>query len=149
MFGTEEWLVALDVHVDVCGVALGDGVDAVGAAREIGAGHDVRPGVMAAEGSDFFGVGGDEDGVELRARAGSVVDPREHGPAGDFAENFARETGGGEARRDDAESAGTILFRIQRHVSLTLPDTARIMGDGGTGRLYDLGAATPDTHQAV
>ncbi len=145
VLGAEERFVALDVDVDVCGVLLGDGVDAVGAAGEIGAGDDEGPGVMAAESGDLVGVCGDEDGVELGAGAGGVVDPCEHGSAGDFAQDFARETGGGEARRDDAESAGAILFRIQGHVSLTLPDTARIMGDGGTDRLYDSGAAIP-TH---
>ena len=148
MLGAQEGFVALDVDVDVCRVLLGDGVHAVGAAGEIGAGHDAGPGVMVAEGSDFFGVWGDEDRVELGAGAGGVVDPGKHGAAGDFAQNFAWKTGGGEARGDNAECAGTILFWIQEHVSLTLPDTPRIMGDGGTGRLYDLGAATP-THQAV
>jgi len=101
-----------------------------------------------AEGGDFVGVGGDEKVVELRASAGSVVDPGEHGAAGDLAQNLAVKAGGGEASRDDAEGSGCILDRIYRHSGLTLPDTARIMGDGGTGRLYDLGAA-PHTHQAV
>jgi len=36
MFGFEEGLVALDVDVDVCGNQLGDGVDAIGAAWEVG-----------------------------------------------------------------------------------------------------------------
>ena len=93
VFGTQERLVSLDVDVDVCGVVLGDGVDAVGAAGEIGAGHDEGPRVVVAERGDFFGVGGDEDGVELRAGAGGVVDPGEHWPAGDFAKNLARESG--------------------------------------------------------
>ena len=119
-------------------------MDAVTAAGEIGAGHDDGPVVRVAQGGDFFGVGRDEEVVELGAGAGGVVDPGEHGAAGDFAQNLAMQAGGGEARRDDAEGSRQIHW----HSGLTLPDTTRIMGDGGTGRLYDLGAA-PHTHQAV
>ena len=76
MFGLEEGLVALDVDVDVGGDELGDGVDAVGAAGEIGRGELDGPVVLVAEVGDFVGVGGDEDVVELRAGAGGLDRPR-------------------------------------------------------------------------
>ena len=41
--GAEEGLVGLDVDVDVGGVELGDGVDAVGAGGEVGGGEDGGP----------------------------------------------------------------------------------------------------------
>jgi hypothetical protein len=106
VLGFEERLVALDVDVDIGGEMLGDGVDAVGSAAEIGRGELDGPVVAIAEFDDFFGVSGDDDAVELRAGAGCLVDPGEHGPAGDGAKDFAGETRGGEARRNDAENSG-------------------------------------------
>ena len=41
----------------------------------------------------------------LGAGAGGVVDPGEHGAAGDLAEDLARQARGGQAGRDGAESA--------------------------------------------
>ena len=99
VFGFEEGFVALDVDVDVGVDQLGDGVDAVGAAGEVGRGELDGPVVLAAEVGDFVGVGGDEDAVELGAGAGGLVDPGEHGPAGDGAEDFA-------GRRVEARRAG-------------------------------------------
>jgi hypothetical protein len=56
-----------------------------------------------AEFGDLVGVGGDEDAVKLGAGAGGFVNPGEHGASGDGAEDFARETRGGEAGGDYAE----------------------------------------------
>ena len=103
VFGFEEGFVALDVDVDVGGDQLGYGVDAVGAAGEVGGGELDGPVVLAAEFGYFFGVGGDEDVVELGAGVCGFVDPGEHGSAGDGAKDFAGEARGGEAGGDDAE----------------------------------------------
>jgi hypothetical protein len=65
---------------------------------------------LTAELGYFVGVGGDDDAVELRAGAGGFVDPGEHGAAGDDTEDFTGETGGGEARGDDAEDGCGPLF---------------------------------------
>ena len=83
VFGFEEGFVALDVDVDVGGDYLGDGVDAVGAAGQVGRGEFVRPVVSLAEFSYFVGVGGDDDTIELGAGAGGFVDPGEHRASGD------------------------------------------------------------------
>ncbi len=72
VFGAKKWFVALDIDVDVGGMGLGDGVEAIGSAGEVGRGELDGPVVLAAEGDDFFGVGGDKDGVELRAGAGGL-----------------------------------------------------------------------------
>jgi len=61
VLGFEEGFVALDVDVDVGVNLLGYGVDAVGAAGEIGGCELEWPVVGAAEVGYFFGVGGDED----------------------------------------------------------------------------------------
>jgi len=58
-----------------------------------------------AEVGDLFGVGGDEDVVELGAGAGGFDDPGEERLAGDLAEELAGQTGGGEAGGDYAEGA--------------------------------------------
>ena len=110
VFGSEEGFVALDVDVDVGVVELGDGVEAVGAAGEVGRGELAGPVVAVAEVGDFFGVGGDEDVVELGAGAGGLVDPGEHGASGDGAEDFAGQAGGGEAGGDDAEDGVRCRF---------------------------------------
>jgi hypothetical protein len=60
--------------------------------------------------SDFIGVGGDNDAVELGAGAGGLEDPGEHGPSGDEAKDLAGETRGGEAGGDDSEDGGGPLF---------------------------------------
>ena len=99
MLGAEEGLVALEVDVDVGvgpGGELGDGVDAVGAGGEEGRGEFAGDVEGAAEGGYLFGVGGDEDAVELGAGAGGFYGPGEEGLAGDFAEKLA---GAGELRR--------------------------------------------------
>jgi hypothetical protein len=111
----EEGFVALDVDVDVCRVELGYGVDAVGPAGEGGRGHFHGPVIFVAEIGYFIGVGGDEDMVKLGAGAGRLDDPGEHGPTGDFAEDLAGKTGGGEAGGDDAEDCGLcLLFQVVR-----------------------------------
>jgi hypothetical protein len=110
VLGFEEGFVALDVDVDVGGDELRDGVDAIGAAVEIGGGEFDWPVVLLAEIGDFFGVGGDDDAIELGACGGGFVDPGEHGAASDGTKDFAGKTGGGEARGDDAEDACRPLF---------------------------------------
>jgi len=110
----EEGLVALDVDVDVGVVVAGDGVDAVGAAGEVGRGELDGPLVAMAELGDLVGVGGDEDAVELGAGAGGVVHPGEHGASGDGAKDFAREAGGGQAGGDYAEDGR--LCRMPRRL---------------------------------
>lgn len=54
-----------------------------------------------AEGEDLFGVGGDEDLIELGAGACSLVDPGKHGASGERAEDLAGETGRRETGGDD------------------------------------------------
>ena len=103
VLGFEEGFIALDVDVNVGGDELGDGVDAVGATEEIGGGELDGPVVLMAKIRYFFGVGGDDDAVELRTGYGGFVDPGEHGAAGDGAKDFAGEACGGEASRDDTE----------------------------------------------
>jgi hypothetical protein len=103
VLGLEQGLVPLDVDVDVGVMVAGDGVDAVGAAGEVGRGELDGPLVAMAELGDFVGVGGDEDAVELGAGAGGVVDPGEHGASGDGAEDLAGKARGGKAGGDYAE----------------------------------------------
>lgn len=67
--------------------------------------------VAVAEVGDFVGVGGDDYVAELGAGAGGLVDPGEHGAAGDDAKDFTGETRGGEACGDDAEDSCCLLFR--------------------------------------
>jgi hypothetical protein len=102
VLGFEQGFVALDVDVDVGVDQLGDGVDAVGAAGQVRGRELDWPVVALAEFGYFFGVGGDDDLVELGAGGGGLVDPREHGAAGDDTKNFTGEPGGGEACGDDA-----------------------------------------------
>jgi hypothetical protein len=110
VLGFEEGFVALDVDVDVRGDLLRDGVDAVGATLQIGGGELDGPVVLMAEIGYLFGVGGDDDTVELGACGGGFVDPGEHGPVGDDAKDFTGETGGGETSRNDAEDGCRELF---------------------------------------
>jgi hypothetical protein len=110
VLGFEEGLVALDVDVDVGVNVLGDGVDAICAAGQVGGREFDWPVVLVAEVGHFFGVGGDDDSSELRADDRSFVDPSEHWSAGDGAKDFTGEAGGGEACGDDAEHGGGLLF---------------------------------------
>ena len=110
VLGFKERLVALDVDVDVSWKLLGDGVDAVGSAWEVGGGELDGPVVFVAEIGDLFGVCGNNNAGELRAGDGGFVDPGEHGTAGDGTKDFARQARGGEAGRDDAEDGGRALF---------------------------------------
>ena len=110
VFGAEEGLVALDVDVDFGVDVLGDGVDAVSAAGEIGRGEFDGEAELVAESDDFCGVGGDEDVVKLRAGAGGFDHPGEERAAGDLAKDLAGEAGGGEAGGDDAEGADHFLY---------------------------------------
>jgi hypothetical protein len=77
-----EWFVALDVDVDVGGDLLRDGDEAVGAAGEIGRGHQAGPAVELAKFEDLGGVGGDDDLVETWAGLGGAIDPGEQRLAG-------------------------------------------------------------------
>jgi len=113
--GGEEGLVALDIDVDVGGDGLGDGPDAVGAARAIHGGEDGGEGMGLGEVEDFVGVGGDEDLIEEGAGAGGAIDPGDHGLAGNFAEDLAGQAGGAEARGDDGENVAEV--RGQRGTS--------------------------------
>ena len=110
MLGFEERLVALDVDVDIGVELLGDGVDAVGSAGQIAGGELDGPAVLVAELSDFIGVGGNNDAIELGAGTGGLEDPGEHRPSGDEAKDLAGEARGGEAGGDDAEDGGGPLF---------------------------------------
>ena len=110
VLGLEQGLVTLDVDVDVRVVTAGDGVDAVGAAAEVGRGELDGPVVAMAEFGDLFGVGSDEDAVELGAIAGGLEDPGEHGASGYGAQDLAGEAGGGEAGGDDAEDEWVLLM---------------------------------------
>ena len=49
------------------------------------------PSVLAANGDDLGGVGGDDDIVEAGAGASGVVNIGEHGTAGDLAQYLARQ----------------------------------------------------------
>ncbi len=131
--GLQEGFVALDVDVDVGGEVLRDGVEAVGAGLEIGRGEAEGPGFGGAEGGDFIGVGGDDDLVELRTGAGGIDYPSEEGAAGELAQDFAGEAGGGQTRRDDG--GYTLRFvRDGRH---------RRYGGGDWNRTNDLRVMSP------
>ena len=104
VLGFEERFIALDVDVDIGVEELRDGMDAVGAAGQLGRRELDRPVVGAADVDDLVGVGSDDDLVELGAGARRIVDPGEHGTSGDVAQDFAGQAGGGEAGRNDAES---------------------------------------------
>ena len=68
--------------------------------------------VAVAEVGDFVGVGGDDYVAELGAGDGGLVDPGQHGAAGDGAKDLAGEAGGGEACGNDAKGAvgGRAIF---------------------------------------
>jgi hypothetical protein len=114
VFGTEQRLVALDVDVDFGVDELGDSVNAVGAAGQIGRGELDGDAELVAESDDFFRVGSDEDLVELRAGAGGVDNPGEQRAAGDLAKDLPGQAGGGETGGNDAEGAkrGHCSFRV-------------------------------------
>ncbi len=117
VLGFEEGFVALDVDVDFCIDELRDGVDAVGSAGKVGRSELDGPVVLAAKICDLVRVRSDEEGVELRAGSGGLIDPGEHGASGDGAEDFAGKAGGGEARWDDSKDS-ELLFaagRIKYH----------------------------------
>src|ERR1039458_8232423 len=117
VFGTEQRLVALDVDVDFGVDELGDSVNAVGAAGQIGRGELDGEAELAAESDDFFGVSSDDDLVELRAGAGGVDNPGEQRATGDLAKDLARQAGGGETSGNDAEGTHSSLrYRIGRQV---------------------------------
>jgi hypothetical protein len=105
VFRAQERLVALHVDVDVRIDALRDGMDAVRATGKIGRCDLHRDTQPAAERNHFVGVRGDQDLIELLARAGSIDHPGEQGAAGYLAEDLAGQTAGGEAGGDDAEGA--------------------------------------------
>src|SRR6202022_1957680 len=65
MFGAEERLVALDIDVDFGVDELGNGVNSIRSAGQIGRGHFAGNIKLAAKGGDLFGVCGDNGGVEL------------------------------------------------------------------------------------
>ena len=83
----------------------GDGAEAVCAARQTGRSHAPGPALALAQSTDLLGIRGDDDLVELGAAAGGFDDPREHGPAGNLAQYFARQAGGLEPRGNDADHA--------------------------------------------
>ncbi|HMF63298.1 MAG TPA: hypothetical protein VK608_04350, partial [Edaphobacter sp.] len=89
---------------------LGYGVNAVGAAGQVGRGELEGPAAAFAELGDLFGVGGDQQVIELRAGLCGLEDPGEHRPSGDGAKDLTGEPGGGEAGRNDAENCGRLLF---------------------------------------
>lgn len=105
MLGTEHGLVSLDVDVDIGLDGLGDGVNAIGAAGAVFGRKDRGEAVLLGVSEDFVGIGGDEHLIEQRAGAGRMIDAGDHGLSGDLAQDFARQAGGTEARRDDGESS--------------------------------------------
>jgi hypothetical protein len=138
----EQGFVALDVDVDVGVDQLGDGVDAIGAAGQIGGRELDGPVVLTAELGYFVGVGGDDDAIELGAGGGGLVDPREHGAAGDDTKNFTGEPGGGEACGDDAEHSCGLLFAAS---GIKYDGNWLCRGDRLSRRAYCAGV-TPYTH---
>lgn len=103
--GLEEWFVGLDVDVDVGRDLASYGKEAVAAAGEIGRGHQAAPVARGTELGDLFGVGRDDDFVELRAAEGGFNNPGQERLAAEIAEDLARQARGGEARGDDSEDA--------------------------------------------
>jgi hypothetical protein len=65
---------------------------------------------LLAEFDYFVGVGGDDDAVELGACPCGLEDPGEHGPPGDDAKDFTGESGGLEARGNNADHVHGVLF---------------------------------------
>ena len=103
MLGAKERLVALDVDVDIGGHVLRHGVQAVGAAGELGRGEHAGPAALTAECGDFVGVGGDDHVVQRGAGAGGGVDPCQQRLTGDGQQHLARQARRGQAGGDDAE----------------------------------------------
>ncbi len=68
--------------------------------------------MVAADVGDLFGVGGDKDAGELGAGAGGLVDPGEHGFAGDGAKDFAGQARRGEAGGNDSEDGERLRWRL-------------------------------------
>ena len=91
MFTARQWLIALDVDVDVGRDGLGNLVDAVGAAAMLRRGHATVPAVLAADGGDLVRVGGDDDVFEAGTGTSRVVDVGEHGTAGNLTQHLARQ----------------------------------------------------------
>ena len=92
--------------------------------------------MLMAESSDFVGVSGDKDLVELRASEGSLVNPCKHWATGDDAEDLARETRGGEAGGYDSEHA---LFVVR---GIKYDGIWLCRGDSPSDRVVSMGTVT-------
>ena len=95
--------------------------------------------MLMAESSDFVGVSGDKDLVELRASEGSLVNPCKHWATGDDAEDLAGEPRGGEAGGDDSEDGGGPLFDAS---GIKYDGIWLCRGDSPSDRVVSMGTVT-------
>jgi len=110
----QERLVALDVDVDIGLDDLGDSMDSVGAAGQIGRGELKGPAAALAKFSYFGGVRSDENVAELGTGLRCFVDPCQHGFTSNGTKNFAREARRSQTCRDNAEDDRLPLFALAR-----------------------------------
>ena len=104
MFAARQRLIALYVDVNVGIDRLRDFVHPIGSAAMFRRSQAIVPAVLAADRRNLFRIGGHDDILQLRARAGSVVNMRQHGTAGNLAKNFARQAGRGQPRGNNGDS---------------------------------------------
>src|SRR5258708_32903360 len=78
MLGTRQWLVSLDIYVDIGLDTLGPFVHAVRSAAMLRRCHFGFPAGSARCPEYVFGVGGTNDGAQQRRRFRRLVDVRDH-----------------------------------------------------------------------
>ena len=106
--------IALDVEVNIGCNRLRYLVHPLGAAAMRGGGHLGLPAMALAGFHDFVGVGGDDHVAVMQQGRGAdcVVNPADQEFAGNFAQRFARQPGGGQTGGDDGNGSHRFSLTI-------------------------------------
>src|SRR5215469_16825381 len=111
MLAARHRLIALHVDVDISRNCLCDLMNAVGPAA-VGRGrHAHIPSVRLAYALNGFRIGGDDNVRQVRTRADTFVDMRQHWPPVDLTQDLARKPGRGQPCGDDGNGfhGGSVL----------------------------------------
>ena len=105
MRGLEEWLIALNVDVDVCVHLLGHSEQTIGAGREFWRRFDDGDAAFVAEIDDLGGVRSHDNAREAIATQSGSVDPDQQRLPCKGAHHFTGQARGGQPGRNDGENA--------------------------------------------